>query len=101
MRGIDLRELGDHGIVATPIQAVGEQQLLARLRLGGRIPEGHDIVEGLVRSRDLHQHDRAASPVASGLDPYARSQVVEHSVVLVVGKTTVSLHEPETARMII
>ena len=65
------------------------------------MPEGNDIVERLVLGGNLHQHHTAFAPVIVRRDPGARTFLVEHAVVLVVGKPAVALQQAKATRIIV
>jgi tetratricopeptide (TPR) repeat protein len=88
-------------LLARPVQAVRVQQLLAALRLVRRIPERHDVIQGLVPRRNLHEHYRALAPVALRLHPHIGPLFVPHLVVFVLLEVTLALHQPEATRLLI
>src|SRR5437867_11281577 len=56
-----------------PVKAIAEEMLLAGARLRGRRPERDDVVVGLVVGGQLHELQRAFTPVGLRFDPRARA----------------------------
>ncbi len=100
-RGVRRGEPRGDRIGAAPVQLVAEQQFLALLGLLCRIPERHDIVEGLIECRNLHQHHLARTPVTTWLDPHRRALLVEHTIVFVLAEGAFALHEAESTRIVV
>src|SRR5581483_11410966 len=74
-----------------PVEPVRIERFAAR-RDGARgIPRRDDVVDALVRDRNLEQIDRALIESRERLDPDARPPVVPDAVVLVMIEVTVAL----------
>ena len=84
-----------------PVQTVFEFQLITSFHRFFRLPEADDIIKRFPRSRDLHQPNRAFTPLIQRLNPQTWALVIPAHDVLVIGKLVVELQQTEAFRVVI
>ena len=98
-RGGDARERRRIRFAETPMKLVAHLALAAALKRILRHPIGDDVIVDFVARRDLYELHGTFAPIATGLDPYARTLVVKRAVVLVLAKPALALEKAEALRM--
>ena len=61
------------------------------------MPEGHNVVVRLRLGGNLHQLHRTLAPIPNGLHPEARTALIAGFEILIISKSSATLHQPEAA----